>query len=47
MTYPETLDFLFNSLPMYQRQGKAAYKANLENTHLLEARARELDQARH
>jgi dihydrofolate synthase/folylpolyglutamate synthase len=37
MTYSETLDFLFNSLPMYQRQGKAAYKANLENTHLLDA----------
>jgi dihydrofolate synthase/folylpolyglutamate synthase len=32
MTYPETLQFLFNSLPMYQRQGKAAYKANLDNT---------------
>jgi dihydrofolate synthase/folylpolyglutamate synthase len=37
MTYSETLDFLFNSLPMYQRQGKAAYKANLNNTHLLDA----------
>lgn len=36
MTYPETLDFLFNSLPMYQRQGKAAYKANLDNTHRLD-----------
>ncbi|MEN8204111.1 MAG: folylpolyglutamate synthase/dihydrofolate synthase family protein [Bacteroidota bacterium] len=36
MTYAETLDFLFNSLPMYQRQGKAAYKANLDNTHRLD-----------
>ncbi|MBN2668844.1 MAG: bifunctional folylpolyglutamate synthase/dihydrofolate synthase [Bacteroidales bacterium] len=32
MTYKETLDFLFSSLPMYQRQGKAAYKANLDNS---------------
>lgn len=32
MTYPETLDWLFHQLPMYQRIGKAAYKADLENT---------------
>ena len=32
MTYKETLDWLFNQLPMYQRQGKAAYKADLNNT---------------
>lgn len=32
MNYKETLDWLFNQLPMYQRQGKAAYKANLDNT---------------
>lgn len=32
MTYQETLDYLFNALPMYQRIGGAAYKANLENT---------------
>ncbi len=31
MTYKETLNFLFTSLPMYQRQGKAAYKSNLDN----------------
>lgn len=37
MTYKETLDFLFSQLPMYQRQGKAAYKANLDNTHALDA----------
>jgi len=30
--YQETIKFLFNSLPMYQREGKAAYKANLNNT---------------
>lgn len=32
MNYQETLDFMFNSLPMFQRQGKAAYKANLDNS---------------
>ncbi len=32
MNYQETLDWLFNQLPMYQRQGKAAYKADLANT---------------
>lgn len=30
--YQETLDWLFQQLPMYQRIGKAAYKADLENT---------------
>ncbi len=28
MTYKETLDWLFAQLPMYQREGQAAYKAN-------------------
>ncbi|MCP4551762.1 MAG: bifunctional folylpolyglutamate synthase/dihydrofolate synthase [Bacteroidetes bacterium] len=32
MTYPETLDYLFSQLPMYQRVGPAAYKADLNNT---------------
>lgn len=32
MDYKETLEFLFTQLPMYQREGKAAYKANLDNT---------------
>ena len=32
MNYKETLDWLFSQLPMYQREGKAAYKANLNNT---------------
>ncbi|MEN8229631.1 MAG: Mur ligase family protein, partial [Bacteroidota bacterium] len=36
MTYQEAIDFLFGSLPMYQRQGKAAYKANLDNTRKLD-----------
>lgn len=32
MNYQETLDWLFAQLPMYQREGQAAYKANLDNT---------------
>ena len=32
MNYTETLAWLFSQLPMYQREGKAAYKANLDNT---------------
>ena len=32
MNYKETLEWLFAQLPMYQREGKAAYKANLDNT---------------
>ena len=32
MTYSETLDWMFNKLPMYQRIGAAAYKADLDNT---------------
>ncbi len=32
MTYPQTLDYLFSRLPMFQRIGAAAYKANLDNT---------------
>ena len=35
MNYRETLDFLFDQLPMYQRVGKAAYKADLVNTFAL------------
>ena len=30
--YQQTLDFLFSQLPMFQRQGAAAYKADLNNT---------------
>lgn len=32
MTYPETLAYLYAQLPMFQRVGKAAYKADLSNT---------------
>ena len=31
MTYQETLDYLFGRLPMYQRTGAAAYKADIGN----------------
>lgn len=32
MNYDQTLHYLFDQLPMYQRTGAAAYKANLDNT---------------
>ena len=32
MNYNETLDWMFNKLPMYQRIGAAAYKADLNTT---------------
>lgn len=32
MTYKQTLDYLFAKLPMYQRVGASAYKADLNNT---------------
>ena len=32
MNYSETIDWLFNQLPMYQRIGAAAYKVDLSNT---------------
>lgn len=32
MNYQETLDYLFNSLPSFQRVGAAAYKNDLNNT---------------
>jgi len=31
MNYQQTLDYLFSRLPMYQRQGAAAYKADIGN----------------
>ncbi|MGQ1888946.1 bifunctional folylpolyglutamate synthase/dihydrofolate synthase [Thermophagus sp. OGC60D27] len=36
MTYQETIQYLFEQLPMYQRSGKAAYKSGLENTYALD-----------
>jgi len=35
MNYQETVNWLFNQLPMYQTQGALAYKPNLDNTFLL------------
>jgi len=35
MNYQETVNWLFNQLPMYQQQGAIAYKADLSNTLLL------------
>ena len=32
MTYQETLAYLYNSAPLFQHVGKAAYKEGLENT---------------
>lgn len=32
MNYRQTLDYLFEQLPMFQRIGSAAYKSNLDNT---------------
>ncbi len=37
MNYKETLDWLFNQLPMYQSKGKTAYKADLKNSINLDA----------
>ncbi|PWK27082.1 dihydrofolate synthase/folylpolyglutamate synthase [Arcicella aurantiaca] len=35
MTYPETIDYLYQLLPVFHRIGKKAFKANLDNTHAL------------
>jgi len=32
MNYSQTLDFLYNQLPMFQRVGASAYKTDLNNT---------------
>lgn len=32
MNYSDTVNWMFEQLPMYQNQGKSAYKANLDNT---------------
>jgi len=36
MTYEQILQYMFESLPMYQRIGKAAYKGDLENAYELD-----------
>ena len=37
MTYKQTIDFLYSQLPVFHRIGKAAYKANLDNTLALDS----------
>jgi dihydrofolate synthase/folylpolyglutamate synthase len=37
MNYQESINYLFTRLPIYQRIGPAAYKANLENTKALDS----------
>ncbi len=37
MNYQETIEYLFNSAPLFQHVGGAAYKEGLSNTHLLDA----------
>ena len=36
MTYQETCEYLFNQLPMFERQGAGGYKEGLENSHALD-----------
>ncbi|WP_290697928.1 folylpolyglutamate synthase/dihydrofolate synthase family protein [Lacinutrix sp.] len=35
MTYHDTVNWMFSQLPMYQKQGKSAYRVDLSNTILL------------
>ncbi|MFT3737739.1 MAG: folylpolyglutamate synthase/dihydrofolate synthase family protein [Breznakibacter sp.] len=35
-TYDKAIRFLYDQLPMFQRVGQSAYKANLDNTHTLD-----------
>src|SRR5437870_812998 len=35
MTYKQTLDYLYEQLPMFHRIGAAAYKADLNNTYAI------------
>lgn len=37
MTYEETIQYLFNSAPLFQHVGGAAYKERLSTTHILDA----------
>ena len=37
MDYQQTINYLFSQLPMFQRLGAAAYKANLDNTLALDS----------
>lgn len=37
MNYQETIDYLYNQLPVYQKEGKSAYKEGLDNSLALDA----------
>ena len=37
MNYQETCDYLYNQMPMFERQGASGYKEGLSNTHALDA----------
>jgi dihydrofolate synthase/folylpolyglutamate synthase len=37
MDYKQTLEYLYDQLPMFHRIGPAAYKANLDNTYAISA----------
>ena len=36
MTYQETCEYLYNQMPMFERQGASGYKEGLENTYTLD-----------
>ncbi len=36
MTYQETCEFLYNQMPMFERQGASGYKEGLDNSHALD-----------
>ena len=36
MTYKETVEYLFNSTPVFEKIGASAYKEGLDNTHQLD-----------
>ena len=36
MNYQETCEYLFNQMPMFERQGASGYKEGLTNTHLID-----------
>ena len=38
MTYAETVEYLYNSTPVFEKIGAGAYKEGLSNTHALDAR---------
>ena len=36
MTYQETIEYLYNQMPMFEKQGASGYKEGLSNTHTLD-----------